>query len=72
MGVTDRNAWSVRRSHAFHTWRLVVGGTRVFFFQCQTKKNRSHASWHGTGGMVPWNLTFGLQGFGILGFAIFW
>jgi len=25
VGVTDRNAWSVSGSHAFHTWRLVVG-----------------------------------------------
>ncbi len=30
VGVTDRNAWSVSGSHAFHTWRLVVGGTPVF------------------------------------------
>jgi len=67
-GVTARNAWSVRRSHAFHTWRLVGGGTRVF--AVPDKKTEScQLAWcwlHG-----PRNLTFGLQGFGILGFAIF-
>jgi hypothetical protein len=30
VGVTDRNAWSVRRSHAFHTWKLVVRSNTSF------------------------------------------
>ncbi len=64
MGVTDRNAWSVSRSHAFHTWRLVVGSTRVF--SLPDKKTEScQLAWCWLRG--PWNLTFGLQGFGIPG-----